>query len=218
VLFERRLREGIHSGAIVLAFRRWRRPQVVAGHRYRTGLDIVVAEAVDVIRPADIQPAEAGQAGFASPAELLAGLRGGPELPLYRIRFRRLDGPDPREQLAKAADLGADQVEDLCRRLDRMDRLSPRGPWTQAVLSWIGEHPATTSAVLAEGLDWPRQDLKTHIRRLKNLGLTASLPVGYQLTPRGAAFLRTRAPAAAGGPPAAVPEAGPAWTPAGLRT
>ena len=34
--FEQRLRDGIHSGAIVLAFRRWKRSQVVAGRRYRT--------------------------------------------------------------------------------------------------------------------------------------------------------------------------------------
>jgi hypothetical protein len=44
VRFEQRLRDGIHSGAIVLAFRRWKRSQVVAGRRYRTGIDMVVAE------------------------------------------------------------------------------------------------------------------------------------------------------------------------------
>jgi hypothetical protein len=54
VLFEKRLREGIHSGRVTLAFRRWRRSQVVAGHRYRTGLDLVEAEAVDVIATAAI--------------------------------------------------------------------------------------------------------------------------------------------------------------------
>jgi hypothetical protein len=40
VLFERRLREGIQDGSVTLAFRRWRRCQVVAGHRYRTGLKL----------------------------------------------------------------------------------------------------------------------------------------------------------------------------------
>jgi hypothetical protein len=40
VRFEQRLRDGIHSGAIVLAFRRWKRSQVVPGHRYRTGLTL----------------------------------------------------------------------------------------------------------------------------------------------------------------------------------
>jgi len=41
VRFEQRLRDGIHSGAIVLAFRRWKHSQVVPGHRYRTGTDMV---------------------------------------------------------------------------------------------------------------------------------------------------------------------------------
>ena len=44
--FEQRLRDGIHSGAIVLAFRRWKRSQVVAGGRYRTGIEMVLVEGV----------------------------------------------------------------------------------------------------------------------------------------------------------------------------
>jgi len=43
MLFERRLREGIHDGSITLAFRRWRRLQATLGGRYRTGLDLVEA-------------------------------------------------------------------------------------------------------------------------------------------------------------------------------
>src|SRR5215813_5031212 len=41
VRFERRLRDGIHDGSITVTFRRWRRSQVVAGGRYRTGIDMV---------------------------------------------------------------------------------------------------------------------------------------------------------------------------------
>jgi hypothetical protein len=54
VRFEQRLRHGIHSGAIVLAFRRWKRSQVVPGHRYRTGTGMVEVEAVDVIDPSPL--------------------------------------------------------------------------------------------------------------------------------------------------------------------
>jgi len=38
-------------------------------------------------------------------------------------------------------------------------------------------------------MGWVRADLKLHIRRLKELGLTISLAVGYRLSPRGAAYL-----------------------------
>jgi len=36
----------------------------------------------------------------------------------------------------------------------------------------------------------PTQPFKTDVRKLKNLGLTISLPVGYRLSPRGEAYVR----------------------------
>jgi len=51
------------------------------------------------------------------------------------------------------------------------------------------------SAALAEAMGWERQDFKLHVRRLKELGLTLSLDVGYRLSPRGESYLnhlRTR--------------------------
>ena len=51
VRFEQRLRDGLNDGSITVAFRRWRRVQVVAGHHYRTGAGMVAAESVDVVTP-----------------------------------------------------------------------------------------------------------------------------------------------------------------------
>ena len=187
--FEQRLREGIHSGAIVLAFRRWKRSQVVAGRRYRTGLDMVEVESVDVVEPSSVDAAQAREAGYASVGELLAGLRGDPALPVYRIRLRRIAGPDPRDELARAASLTEADVAAIAARLARMDSASGRGPWTGAVLALIADRPATVSTVLAEAIGWERQDFKLHVRRLKELGLTLSLDVGYRLSPRGEAYL-----------------------------
>lgn len=189
MLFEARLREGIHQDRIVLAFRRWRRCQVVAGHRYRTGLDLIEVTAVDVITMADIDAAQARAAGYATADELLAGLRGDQEVPLYRIRLRRLDEPDPRDVLAASASPSQGELAALGIRLARMDASSARGPWTTAVLEWIAERPATSSAVLADALSWARPDLKLRIRKLKELGLTISLDAGYRLSPRGDAYL-----------------------------
>jgi biotin operon repressor len=45
---------------------------------------------------------------------------------------------------------------------------------------------------LAEELDLDRESFKLDVRKLKNLGLTISLRVGYQLSPRGAAYLASR--------------------------
>ena len=187
--FEARLREGIEQGTIALAFRRWKRRQVVAGHRYRTGTGMVEVVAVDVVTPADIDKAQARQAGYGTVDELVADLRGDPQAPLYRIRLRRVDGPDPRAELAAKPTLSQDELAKLTTRLARMDRTGAHGPWTGAVLTQIADHPGTVSTVLAEALGWERQDFKLHVRRLKELGLTISLTVGYELSPRGAAYL-----------------------------
>jgi hypothetical protein len=195
VRFEQRLRDGIHCGAIVLAFRRWKRSQVVPGHHYRTGIDMVEVEAVDVVDPSSVTAAEAREAGYASVGELTASLRGDPALPVYRIRLRRVDGPDPRDELARTANLTEADVGAITARLTRMDRSSGRGPWTGTVLALIADRPAVVSTVLAETIGWERQDFKLHVRRLKELGLTLSLDVGYRLSPRGESYLshlRTR--------------------------
>ena len=191
--FEPPLRQGIHDGSITLAFRRWRRCQVVAGHHYRTGLGMALAQTVDVVEPADITPADARDAGFDSVQALVDDLRGDPALPLYRIRFRPLDTPDPRDELAATTTLTESETATIAARLERMDRASKRGPWTMQVLTQIASQPAVSSAVLAPELDWERADFKLHVRRLKELGLTISLDVGYRISPRGAAYLAAAA-------------------------
>ncbi len=157
------------------------------GRRYRTGTGLVEVESVDA--------AQAREAGYASAGELLAGLRGDPALPVYRIRLRRIDGPDPREELARAASLTEADVATITAGLARMDTSSSRRPWTGAVLALIADRPGIVSTVLAEAMGWERQDFKQHVRRLKELGLTVSLDVGYRLSPRGESYLnypRTR--------------------------
>lgn len=191
--FEPRLRHGLHDGSITVAFRRWRRSQVVAGHQYRTGQGMVVAEVVDVIMPADITPDLARAAGFPDVAAAVANLRGDPDLPLYCIRFRPVKGPDPRDELASTSVLSDQETATIAARLARMDAASKRGPWTAAVLAQIAARPAVVSTQLAEALDWDRADFKLHVRRLKALGLTISLDVGYRLSPRGEAYLASAA-------------------------
>ena len=187
--FEPRLRHGLRDGSITVAFRRWRRVQVVAGHQYRTGAGLVLAESIEVISPDDITPSLARAAGFADVQAAVADLRGDPDLPLYCIRFRALDGPDPRDELARADGLTDEDVAAIGKRLARLDAASKRGPWTAEVLEQIDSRPAVSSAILAADLDWDRPDYKLHVRHLKALGLTISLEVGYRLSPRGSAYL-----------------------------
>ena len=190
MLFEPRLRDGIATGTITVALRRWKRPQVVAGGRYRTGRDIIEMDAVDVINEDALTDDDARASGYETPAQLINGLRGDPSLPLYRLRFHRVDEPDPRAALAADDALSDDDVAEIGRRLDRLDRASTHGPWTTTVLRLIASRPAERAADLAASLDRETQAFKIDVRKLKNLGLTVSLERGYRLSPRGAAYLR----------------------------
>jgi hypothetical protein len=190
MLMPMRFKDPIARGEVTLTFRRWKRCQVVAGHVYRTAAGRIRVDAVDVVDPARITARDARAAGFGSRAELLAELRGTPDLPTYRIRIRAADGSDPRDELAATDALDPAAVTELDRRLDRLDRAGSHGPWTRAVLRTIQQHPAVRAADLAQGFGRETQPFKLDVRKLKALGLTISLERGYRLSPRGEAYLR----------------------------
>ena len=77
----------------------------------------------------------------------------------------------------------------LLERLARMDRLNRRGPWTLRVLRLIRDRPRVAASRLAPRLDRETRTFKTDVRKLKNLGLTRSFEVGYEISPRGRALL-----------------------------
>jgi hypothetical protein len=189
MLMPMRFRDAIERGTVTLTFRRWKRSQVVAGNTYRTAAGRLVVDAVDLVDPDRITAAEVKRAGFASRAELLGVLRGSPDLPTYRVRFHPARDTDPRTALAESAALSSEDVDDISRRLARLDRASAHGPWTHAVLRTIAARPAVRAADLAAGFGRETQPFKVDVRKLKNLGLTISLEVGYRLSPRGEAYL-----------------------------
>ena len=190
--FELRLRQGLVDGTISVCFRRWKRCQVVAGHRYRSMIGLVHVDAVDVLAgPDEITLEDAHAAGYPDVASAVADLRpASPDTTLYRLRLRRVDDPDPRSLLAADDDLSAEDRAEIDRRLARLDRASKIGPWTMSVLQLIAERPAVRAPDLAASLGRERDPFKLDVRKLKALGLTISLPVGYRLSPRGEAYLR----------------------------
>ena len=105
-----------------------------------------------------------------------------------RIAFH-LAGEDPRVALRERSELTADDVAELGRRLGRLDGASTHGPWTDAVLRLIAERPGVRAGDLAESLGRERLPFKADVRKLKGLGLTESLEVGYRLSPRGRALV-----------------------------
>ena len=179
--------DAIRDGTVDLAFRRWTSARVLAGTRLRTAIGLVEVTSIDVTTIEAITAADALRAGSSSIEELVAFLQQHPERPLFRIGLRYA-GPDPRLALREDADLSEDDRAQLAARLDRFDRASSRGPWTSEVLELIHRRPGVRAADLAGELGLETAVLKRDVRKLKELGLTESLEIGYRLSPRGRAF------------------------------
>lgn len=184
----------IVAGEVTTAFRRWRRPTVKAGGTLRTAAGLLAILAVDIVDEGAITPADARAAGYADLAALRADLaahaaNSPPGAALYRIRLAPSTAADPRDELRRRADLSPGEVAALAARLARFDARSPHGPWAATTLRAIATRPATRAGDLAAALGFERSWFKTQVRKLKALGLTESLEVGYRLSPRGEALL-----------------------------
>ncbi|MEJ2869161.1 hypothetical protein WCD74_15410 [Actinomycetospora sp. OC33-EN08] len=193
VLFGLRFAEPIARGEVDLTFRRWTRAQVRAGRPYRTAVGRLHVDEVDQVDPRSVTDDEARRAGFdtATAALAEAGRHAAEDTPLYRVRFHLLDEPDPRAELARDLPSGP-ELEQVAARLDAMDRRSGHGPWTWATLRAIAREPGRRAPDLAAGFGRETAPFKADVRKLKALGLTHSLPVGYELSPRGRAVLAHR--------------------------
>ena len=192
MLFSEDAVPGLRDGSITTTFRRWKRSQVKVGGTYRPRRDVaLVVEAITEVALAALTDADARAAGEPDVATLRKRrLKGAADDEvLFRIDFHRVDAPDPRSVLASDDALDADAVAEISKRLARLDAASSHGAWTRATLEMIGRNPGVVSTLLAEELGRERFELKIDIRKLKGLGLTISLGTGYELSPRGQAYL-----------------------------
>jgi hypothetical protein len=185
----------VRAGRVDVAFRRWTKPTVKAGGRLRTSIGELAIDAVEVIDPAAIGDDDARRAGFANGDavrdELFRARSSGrarvarptEASQVYRVQFH-LAGPDPRLVLRETT-LSEDELTALLQRLAAMDRRSASAPWTAATLQKIATWPGRRAPELAEMDGMDTAPWKARVRRLKELGLTESLTVGYRLSPRG---------------------------------
>lgn len=183
MLLKQETLRGIVEGRVTVAFRRWKRPTVRTGGTLLTAVGQLAIDAVDAVDLADLTESDAGAAGFADLGELVAALSKKKEGRVYRVGLRYA-GPDPRVALRTVLP-DADELHGLLERLERWDEASPVGPWTRAAMRMIARRPATLAAELASEIGMEKTRFKTNVRKLKGLGLTESLEVGYRLSPRG---------------------------------
>jgi hypothetical protein len=177
----------VADARIDLAFRRWDRPRARPGGSQRTPIGVIGFESVQAVSREQVTEAEARRAGFATRDELLAFLDHRLEGDIYRVQLR-VAGPDPRIALRQTIP-NDEEAAEIEQRLARLDRMSTHGPWTRAVLQAIRDQPGRRAGDLAAEMGRPRLPFKADVRKLKELGLTESLEVGYRLSPRGSAIL-----------------------------
>ena len=149
-------------------------------------LAIDAVERVDARRISDADAQAAGSKSRAALLKRLAGRDGH----VYRIDLTWA-GADPRIELRARRPTG-EELAGLVARLDRIDARSPRGPWTWQLLELIRDNEGVRAVDLAGGVGLEKLPFKRDVRRLKELGLTESLEVGYRLSPRGRALLGSR--------------------------
>ena len=173
---------GIADGSITVTFRAWTRPQAKIGGRYRIGGMLVEASDVREVHLDELTDQDARRAGAPDRVTLVNRLGGADTV--WRVDFVFVGADD---RIARRNDISSEDVTDVVARLARLDR---NGAWTLRTLQLIERYPGIVSTTLARHADQERPAFKLNVRKLKELGLTESLEVGYRLSPRGVAVLR----------------------------
>lgn len=182
--------DGLRSGAITVTFRTWKRPMARRGGTHITPAGVLAVDDVRIVRVGDITEADARRAGFADRVALLTHLGVGEDDEVYLVEFHHA-GEDPRIALRREIPTDA-EADALIARLERLDRASAAGPWTRRVMELIAANPGRRAPDLAAEIGWETAPFKVNVRKLKALGLTESLKVGYRVSPRGEAVMDRR--------------------------
>ncbi|MBN9414143.1 hypothetical protein ABS71_15705 [bacterium SCN 62-11] len=177
MLFPKVLWAGLEDGSVTLAFRRWKKPAAKTGGTQRFAGGVLAFDQVDTTTLKAISAAEARLAEFPKKDDLLRSLEG--EGQLYRIVLRYA-GPDTRIELRQQP-LSGTEIETLRKRLARWQALP--------ILQAIRDNPGRRAPDLAAAFGKETLPFKAQVRRLKELGLTESLRIGYRLSPRGSELL-----------------------------
>jgi len=189
MLFSKSAWSGLADGSITVTFRTWSKPQARAGGRYRVAGMLLEATAVHQVEVSTLTDADAMAAGESDLTSLLQRLQQpSTDGTVWRVDLRYV-GIDDRVERRTVSELTDDDIAALRTRLDRLDRNATK-PWTRTTLHLIEKYPGVVSTALARHTGLERPTFKINVRKLKEMGLTESLDIGYRLSPRGEALLR----------------------------
>jgi len=175
----------IKAGEVDTVFRRWKRSTVKAGGTLMTSAGLLAIDSIEPITLDEVTLPDVKRAGFGSLDEFrrwLDTMKDG-DLCIIRLHYA---GEDPRIALRNKRDLSAEELGEAHAALDRLDG---KAPWTREVLRLIAQHPGRLAEELAGEAGMDKAPFKSKVTKLKELGLTESLDVGYRISPRGETVL-----------------------------
>jgi hypothetical protein len=182
MIFKLQQLQGIKSGKITYAFRRWEKPNVKKGSTMKTAVGVIRVTDVQPINENAITKADATKAGYENVELLMNDIRKVSSGTIYKVKVQ-YQSEDPRLELREKTDLQDSEFQKLKAKLERLDKT--RGPWVLKVMKLIKRYPERRAGDLAEIMQMDKLDFKVNVRKLKNLGLTISHEIGYSLSPLG---------------------------------
>ncbi len=180
--------DGIKAGTVTLAFRKWQKPTVKTGSLLHTYIGLVKINSIETVDEASITDNDAMKAGFSDKQQLLRSFPANSAGDIYKISVS-YHSEDPRIELREQTVVTSEKIADLKQKLQRLDKHSSHGDWTRKVLLAIRDNPHLHAVGIAKLTGFEKEWLKINIRKLKNLGLTISHIVGYEISPLGKALL-----------------------------
>lgn len=186
MLFRKQALDGIAQGSVTLAFRRWKKPTVKQGSRVRTAHGVVRIGGIKATALDGLTDADATASGFQNLAALRDMLSPDDGNPVYRIELLGLE-PDERVSLRASSELTEPEWQAVQACFSRWEKAAPG--YFPRILTAIATSPEVAAAKLAAELGVDKLKFKQDVRKLKELGLTESLDIGYRLSPRGKTVL-----------------------------
>jgi hypothetical protein len=188
MLFKTKFSALIKAKKIETAIRKWTKPTVKENGTLITPAGQLRITSVKKISYNEITDNEIIQAGYSGRGELDAELSHKNTGEIYKITFR-LEGEDPRIELRQNSNITPDELATLQKKLQALEARTMVKGWSMRILEAVNNLPGLYAIQYANKLGYEKMWFKLQIRKLKNLGLTISLENGYEISPRGKAFL-----------------------------
>ena len=106
MVFTKRLREGVRSGAITCSVRIWKSPRVKVGGRYPMDGGEIEVDSIEPIALYDITPELARESGFLGVIDLLKVAKHGQGDNIYLVRFHYVQSGSGRSKSTPRPGLG----------------------------------------------------------------------------------------------------------------